>query len=339
MSEIDLKDEKSSAGTGKAINTDLMSDVDKKLYDSKDAKGKAESNGLGTSQRVGHPYDTPKPVSRPGDAQIEGQGCLIRLQRDRKDNIYSGTGGTNQTHAAAIDLVAGQMGVYGKSHTKKNEEINVDPSFTHDAARVYISQKADIDDYLDITEGIRSTSIDSPKSAVALKADVVRIVGRENIKLITRTDAQNSQGGSLTGAYTGDYGIQLVAMNDDSDLQPMVKGGNLKDCLEEIIDNINDLRELFKNFVVEDRALTQALIKHTHRSPFYGQLTSPDFEGLMPDGIESMINKLTNVELQLNTQMQKMNSVQLNYLETPGGSEAADGCKGKFILSKYNITN
>lgn len=339
MAEIDLKEEHSSAGADKAINPDLRSDVDKKLYDSKDSQGQAALNGFGTSQKVGHPYDTPKQVARSGDQTTEANGCIVKLGRDRKNNIYSGTGGTHQSHAAAIDLVAGPMGQYGKSHTKKNQEISVDPSFTHDAARVYISQKADIDDYLDITEGIRSTSLDSPKSAVALKADVIRLVGRENIKLITRTDAENSQGGSLTGAYTGDYGIQLVAMNDDSDLQPMVKGTNLQECLGEIIDNINDLRELFKNFVVEDRALTQALIKHTHRSPFYGMLTSPDFETLMPDGIESMINKLTNVELQLNTQMQKMNSVQLNYLETPGGSETVNGCVGKFILSKYNITN
>jgi len=131
-------------------------------------------------------------------------------------------------------------------------------------------------------------------------------------------------------------------MNDESDLQPMVKGINLQDCLKEIINSVNDLRELFKNFVVEDRALTQALIKHTHRSPFYGIMTAPDFEGLMPDGIETMVNKLTNVtnvELQLNTQMQKLNSVQLSYLETPGGSESTVDCKGKFILSKYNITN
>jgi len=339
MAEIDLKEEHSRQGADKAINPDLMSDVDKKLYDAADAQGRAALNGFGTSQKVAHPYDHPRRVARSGDYLTEAQGCIISCQRDRKSNVYSGTGGTHQSHAAAIDLVAGPMGQYGKSHTKKNQEISVDPSFTHDAARVYISQKADIDDYLDIAEGIRSTSLDSPKSAVGIKADVIRLVARENIKLVTRTDAENSQGGSLSGAYTGDYGIQLVAMNDDSDLQPMVKGTNLQECLGEIIDNINDLRELFKNFIVEDRALTQALIKHTHRSPFYGQMTSPDFETLMPDGIEVMVNKLTNVEMQLNTQMQKMNSVQLNYLETPGGSEAVSGCVGKFILSKYNITN
>ena len=317
----------------------LMSDVDRKLYDSLDAKGRAEYNGFGGGTKVGHSYDSPARVARPGDHLTECNGCVISLQKDRESNMFSGTGGTENTHAAAIDLVAGPMGYLGRSHTKKNKKVFVDPSFTRDAARVYISQKADVDKYLNLTEGIRSTSADSPKSAAVIKADVVRVVGRENIKLVTRTDDENSQGGGLSGAYTGDYGIQLVAMNDDSDLQPMVKGQNLQDCLKEIINSVNDLRELFKNFIVEDRALTQAVIKHTHRSPFYGIMTAPDFEGLMPDGIETMVNKLTNVELQLNTQMQKLNSVQLSYLETPGGSESTAGCKGKFILSKYNITN
>ena len=80
-------------------------------------------------------------------------------------------------------------------------------------------------------------------------------------------------------------------------------------------------------------------MNHTHRSPFYGQLTSPDFEGLLPKGSEALINILTNVEAQLMLHMQKLSGIKQNYLDTPAGAEATENDKGLFILSKYNSTN
>ena len=78
---------------------------------------------------------------------------------------------------------------------------------------------------------------------------------------------------------------------------------------------------------------------HTHRSPFYGQMTSPDFENLLPKGTEVLINTLTNVEAQLMLHMQKMSGIKQNYLDIPAGAEATEDGKGLFILSKYNSTN
>jgi len=164
MADINLKDEVANPGEDKAIDLSLMSQVDRKLYDSLDAKGRAEYNGFGGGARVGHSYDSPTRVARPGDHLTECNGCVISLQKDRESNMFSGTGGTENTHAAAIDLVAGPMGYLGRSHTKKNKKVFVDPSFTRDAARVYISQKADVDKYLNLTEGILTEKCCCPKS-------------------------------------------------------------------------------------------------------------------------------------------------------------------------------
>lgn len=321
-----------------AINENLIPKSDRATYDSLTEEGKAQYFGFGKGTRRN--FDTPEYISLKEEKVVNKGNSFIVLGLDRPSNILSGYGGSKDTHCASIDMVAGRLGYRAVHRDNKGKLINVDPNFKLDAARVYISQKANVDSYFGLPEGtVGNTTGDSPRSTVALKADTLRFVARENIKLVTRTDKENSQGGGLTNASTQAYGIDLIAMNDDSDLQPMVKGANLQRCLTETIDAIHDLRELFKNFLEYNRTLTQALLTHTHRSPFYGQLTSPDFENLLPKGTEALINTLTNVEVQLMLHMQKMSGIKQNYLDTPAGAEATENDKGLFILSKYNSTN
>ena len=321
-----------------AINENLIPKSDRATYDSLTEEGKAQYFGFGKGTRRN--FDVPVYISVKEEKVVNKGNSFIVLGLDRPSNILSGYGGSKDTHCASIDMVAGRLGYRAVHRDNKGKLINVDPNFKLDAARIYISQKANVDSYFGLPEGtVGNTTGDSPRSTVALKADTLRFVARENIKLVTRTDKENSQGGDLTNASTQAYGIDLIAMNDDSDLQPMVKGANLQRCLTETIDAIHDLRELFKNFLEYNRTLTQALLTHTHRSPFYGQLTSPDFENLLPKGTEALINTLTNVEVQLMLHMQKMSGIKQSFLQTPGGAETVEDGTGLFILSKYNNTN
>ena len=321
-----------------AINLDLLWGGARAIFDTLSEQSQAEYFGFGKGTR--RDVDVPEYISLTEEKMINKGNSFIVLGLDRPSNILSGYGGTKDTQCAAIDIVAGRLGHRAVRQDNKGNVLNVDPNFKLDAARIYISQKSNVDSYFGLAEGsVGNTSSDSPRSTVALKADTVRIIARENIKLVTRTDKENSQGGELTNASTQAYGIDLIAMNDDAGLQPLVKGSNLQMCLTETIDGIHDLRELFKNFLEYNRTLTQALMNHTHRSPFYGQLTSPDFEGLLPKGSEALINILTNVEAQLMLHMQKLSGIKQNYLDTPAGAEATENDKGLFILSKYNSTN
>ena len=221
---------------------------------------------------------------------------------------------------------------------------------TMDAARVYISQKCNIDGILNLDwewgNGVGTTSDDSPRSAVALKADTIRIVGRENIKLVTRSDQYNSLGGDVGNISTKGYGIDLVALDDNNSLQPLVKGKNLQDCLAAIVDSINELRGLFNNFVEADRTMTRMLINHNHHGAFFGSPDAPDFRS-MPEHIKSLIEKVTDVTAQLPLHATKTALIKTNYLgfvkvadtvdlfeEDPAQSGA-----GLNILSKYNSTN
>ena len=320
-----------------AINLDLLWSGARRVFDALSEQAKSEYLGFGKGTR--RHFDVPEYIALKEEAYFSRGNSFIVLGLDRPSNILSGYGGTKDTHCAAIDIVAGRLGYRGRQRDNKGNINNVDPNFKLDAARIYISQKANVDSYFGLAVGnVGNTSNDSPRSTVALKADTVRIIARENIKLITRTDKLNSQGGKLTNASTRGYGIDLIAVNDTADLQPLTKGMNLQKCLTELIDAIHDLREIFKNFLQYNRTLTQALMNHTHRSPFYGTPTSADFENLLPKGAETLINNLTNVEVPLMLHMQKMSGIKQNYLDTPGGAEAVDDC-GLFILSKYNSAN
>ena len=310
------------------------------FYNGLDQEGKAHFFGFGSGAR--NDWDVPAYISTQVEEVIQKGNAFIVLGLDRPNNILSGYGGQRNSHCAAVDIVAGRLGNLAKKHSDAGEENLVDPNFKLDAARVYLSQRSNVDYDFGLAAGtVGNVTSAAPRSTVALKADTLRFVARENIKLVTHTDRKNSQGGNLTDIDQAVYGINLIAMNDDRPgmLQPMVKGDNLNEFLKGLVEQISELRKLFKNFVTYDRELTQALLTHTHYSPFYGIKTSPALDDLLPKGTESLINKLTNVEVQLQSHVQSLAMLQSNYLEAPGGAETVEDGKSLYILSKYNHAN
>ena len=333
-----------------AIDESLVPKPQKTLLENLSDAGKAEFFGFGTGLR--NNFDVPiyirtkEEIVLPAEKGADQINANIVFGLDRPNNIFSGFGGMKNTHCAAIDIVAGRLGHRAVRNNSKGKLVHVDPNFKLDAARIYLSQKSNPDGNFGLAAGtVGNTSQEDPRSTVALKADTIRIVARENIKFVTRTDTENSQGGNTDNTVTSGYGIDLIAMNDDTDMQPLVKGQNLQRCLKEMLEATHDLRELFKNFLEYNRTFTQAIMSHTHYSPFQPSpgaallTTAPDFTQLIPQGIETLVNNVTNVESQLMLQMQKMNAIEQNYLDAPGGAEAVENGKGLFILSKFNNTN
>ena len=321
-----------------AIDVDLIPEEDRKIFDSLSEEQQAEYFGFGKGTRQN--FDVPSYISVKEEKVISKGNSSIVLGLDRPHHILSGYGGSKDTHCASIDIVAGRLGFRAVRRDSKSKILNVDPNFKLDAARIYISQKANVDYYFGIAQGkVGNTTQNSPRSTVAIKADTLRFIARENVKIVTKTDELNSQGGKLTKAATGIYGIDLIAMNDGDSLQPMVRGQNLLFCLKSMIAAIQDLRSIFNNFLQYDRQVKQALMNHTHRSPFNGRATSPAFENLAPQISENLVNMLTNVESEILKSQELFRGIQNNYLETPAGAEAVENDKGLFILSKYNSNN
>ena len=155
-------------------------------------------------------------------------GCFLTMGRDRPGSRISGYGHEHQAACIQMKVGRGALENVGAVDEEGNK-IYIDNSPKNDAATYYMSQKANIDDYFDLRKG--KVGMSRTRSAIALKADAVRIIGREGIKLVTRSEPKNSQ----TGIIEYVRGIDLIAGNDDTDLQPIVKGDNLVSALDAII--------------------------------------------------------------------------------------------------------
>lgn len=275
-------------------------------YDKSDIKSKAQTSGVGDKSLF---ESSPEYITNSGDREIRGtNNTSIILSRDRPGNRLSGY--STHTQSGAIDIVVGRLG--GKAKRKSY----VEPDFKKDSARVYISQKTDIDNNFSLVDGRVGNKIAS--SGIAIKADGIRIIGREGIKLVTE----------LNGATYN--GIDIIANNDDSDMQPMVKGNNLVESLEQIIANLEELSGIVSTILSAQMEYNMAIATHFHYSPFFGIPTTPS-EQLFGEALDTSLKHLTDGILKgLISFKTNIVATKNNYL-SPAGA--------KYINSSYNNVN
>jgi|TARA_R110000824_G_scaffold49483_5_gene138771 hypothetical protein len=291
-------------------------------------------------------------LTLPSETTI-GQGrdnnAFIVIGNDRAGPPTSGYGAKGHTQCDSIDLVAGLAGFCPKGKEKVEVEdvdgskiviegdVHTNPNFFVDAARIYISQKTDVDKNFGIGEFGRSKSGNPPsqidkeigkygaKSAVVAKADNIRLIGRESMRLVTGTDEFNSTGGRVMGKH----GIELVAMNKTEDLQPMVLGNNLALALTVITENIEAVAEIFQAYVHYQMKFNKALQQHTHVTPFFGIPALPS-EAAIIGGIQCDVETLLNTELSVMKHITNIKGVVTNFLLDSGPA---------YINSRLNKTN
>jgi hypothetical protein len=259
-------------------------------------------------------------------------GSCIVLGRDRPASRASGYGGKANTQCASIDLVTGRMGAQAipQADATTNENIYVDPNFEKDAARIIMSQKTNIDEnFLLIPTANAPTS--KGRASIGLKADTIRLVARENIRIVTEGPVFNSQGG-ISQSTTG---IDLVAGNVDptSDprlsVQPFVKGGNLVYALGALIKQVQDLNGIVDALMLFQGDFNMAVMNHYHHSPFYGEATCPN-EEVMIEGAKAILGQFEKCKLSLTQHKSNLVSFKANYL-WPSGR--------RYINSRFNGTN
>jgi len=258
----------------------------------------------------------PNYIQSPCEKVTQHGNSWIVLGRDRPASRASGYAGQGHTQASSIDIVV------GRGAPVPTSDINVDPSFSNDAARIYISQKTDIDDNFRIVNGGMGNS--HAKSGIGIKADAVRIIGTEGIKLVTRTSATNSKGGSVAPA-----GIELIAVNDEEGLQAMVKGQNMVEALSALEERINELSAVVLNFLKAQASFNTSITAHTHVASGFGAPTTPSIE-LIPAGINAT---LESAEAMVDNFKGRMNTNILWH------NKYLNPMSSKYICSKYNKVN
>ena len=210
------------------------------------------------------------PVETVLQGQVEG-GAQIVIGRDRPGDIITGYGGLGAMSANSIDLVVGR----GSSMNSGNGPTHgtaVNPNFVTDAARIHISQMTDIDINFGLSPGMERIPARRSigKSGIGIKADGVRIVGREGVKIITGPTYSfgpaepNSWGNSIEGMNPK---IELIAGNYagtnpgtvGNTLQGITKGKNLESCLLTLIDHINKIIDRIVQFAMLQNAMNSAV--------------------------------------------------------------------------------
>jgi hypothetical protein len=245
--------------------------------------------------------------------------AYIVFGKDRPSSKMSGYGGEGSTQNSTIDIVAGRMSPVINNEDK---QLFVDSNNTLDAARIYISQKTDVDINFGLVDGQVGNS--KAKSAIAMKADGLRFIAREGIKFVTKTDVNNSAGIEVTQHS----GIDLIANNDDSKLQPMLMGEYTTQLFRELIDEVDKLQNRVEYFIDEQQKFNNAVSTHTHYSPFFGQPTTLSPDLAIKNGF-LVVKKLLNVDVGYYFQKVNFGGLINKYLEN-----------GEFsIKSKYNRVN
>jgi hypothetical protein len=266
------------------------------------------------------PESTPTFNKAPCETIFEGKNnTFIVLGRDRPGSLSSGYGGFGLAQAGSIDLVSGRASPF-PVESLDNKKVYVDNSYEFDAARVVISQRTNIDENFKLASGSIGNSVN--RSAIGLKADSVRIMGREGIKLVTSSDRFNSRGDTIARLN----GIDLIAGNDSSDMQPIPKGENLTEFLKEIMKTIQRHNSEITYIYGTITTLLEALMLHTHISTV--GTVSPSIE--LASATQAIVSQTTLHVADAQNELLNTIRAKIDYLEEWGN---------KYINSKWNKTN
>ena len=284
----------------------------------------------------------------------------------RHATVVDGHGGRGTENAGAIDIVVGRMSPQPLDKLKEidTSTIEVDPVFRAikadkldgvivgkgkgaephrgvmmDAARIYISSTTNIDAAFGLQPGYTNPSpkaFQKPSSAIGLKADEIRIIARQGIKIVTSnpkdSEGFNSQGGSRSASY----GIDLIAGNGSpggiaTRQEPLVKGLKLEIALGELTTLIDNLMGIVTTMFQIQFGFNIMVATHWHPEiVLLGHPGVPSpmllFKGLPILIMENMSKLLTSfIAMKVN-----LATWDLNYLAKT--SEA-------YINSSWNSTN
>lgn len=322
------------------------------LDDIEERKEKGINQGIAQK-----PIDEALPTyeSVPSEHVIKSDNnSFIILGRDRPSIPISGNGGKGTTQSSRVDLIAGLAATYRHKDgeiTPPDSDTMVNPSFCTDAARIYITQKGNMDEYMGLSLGPYDESTN--RSGIGLKSDVIRLHARTDIKLVSgrgkfegldSSGERLSTGGAnevvgtisfIAGNYTESSNLMDFSFFDPTGkgkaskvrkLQPIPKGDNLSLALSDIIDKLKELNSRVGSNSKLINKLNNSMMRHTHISP-----VGPTSNALSHAGAYVKIGSQSFKDFKNKAIFAKdADLLKVNYLNPSAG--------GRFINSKFVFT-
>ena len=292
---------------------------------------KGSLNGfLGTeipaTKALGVGEDRPTYISSESEKVVSKNNSYIILGNDRLGDVAHGFGGLGTPNSNCIDLVVGLgssniNGTIKGGYLTADDYVNKDP--VKDAARIYISQRADLDAYFNEKGGSNyKDKKNKGVSGIALKADTILMQGRRNIKIKAGLSLPSES--DAHGAKVPPPKIELIA---GGKLEPVVKGNKLVACLRKMHKQISSNRAIIIKLCKQNVKLRGQLAGHVHPTNTGIALPSPNMIAHaatnIPKDIADILDQMTK-EAQLGIDI-------LNHLNMPN--------RNKYILSSRVYTS
>lgn len=190
------------------------------------------------------------------------QGSRIVLTRDNYGHRATGFGGSGVPRSEAIDIVAGSL---TGAERKADSSIQSRANFFTDAARIYLTERGDVQQYFGLPiEGRQNCSISSNnKSAIAMKADHVVAIGREKVTIFAGMGMAEGNENLTNFAESVRPRVEISTAFSNA-TQPAVLGDNLKMALEQSRNERQGLLKKIQNIETSLAKLYIALGAHTH---------------------------------------------------------------------------
>lgn len=298
-----------------------------------------EENIKKESELLPSPYVSVRTIS-----QFKGSPNELVLNCDTNAEIVLGAAPQNTPEIAKalynsnITMVAGRGTAIKNYPAPSNKIVPFSNKFYYDSAVIQISEQTNVDDNF----GSKNRDPKSQNSsAIALKADEIRLFSRGSIKIVTGIDQMEkdqivkNDPNAPTHPKRDFSGISLIAGNsseNDGDLQPLVLGNNLVEFLNEVLDEMKRTYATIYQAFQYQVAINDAIMKHTHLCNFtlnpLTPMTDPVLNGIIVQkNID--ITKLTGLDVETK-RITNINTLKSNYLEQN---------PSKYINSYYNKTN
>ena len=206
----------------------------------------------------------PKPnlIKRKGSKLIEGtNNCDITLGTDQPGEIGSGLKGTG---IGAIDIVAGRMSKDIQTqieNVRGNSSIPLytDNNLSLDASRITVSQLTNIDKNFGFADGQIGQA--NERAAIVLKSDALRFAARDaGVKILTGVDRENSLGGRVASVPR----IEMIAGNNDRNLQAATKAEKNEVVVKDVLDRLDELNSALDTFITAQTEFNTKVSAHNH---------------------------------------------------------------------------
>ena len=245
-----------------------------------------------------------KVISRKNLGPAKPQGSRIVLTKDNYGHRATGLGGNGGTMCEAIDIVAGSLTC---EKGLKTVETQSRANFITDGARIYLTERGDIQHYFAVGSGGQATSITSNlKSGIGIKADHTLVIGRERVRILVGFSKAVGQERLANYQKRITPKIELAQIGDE-ETQPAVLGNNLIKFLKEQSKQIQTLRNKILSMEFKLVRYKTAMALHSHTGFGLGVVQTLPSPSAAKEGATSIAEFLeTTTDAIISTYKQQM---------------------------------